>query len=496
MAITVKRSPVKLNPDHTKVIPRFFNTGNERSLVLINRVLQMTEEIAEKLVNDVNKEFSSRYKNIQTIFLKHFSLIRYLLTDNDINALSETKKLLIGAYFTMEYSIEAAALFNPSIIEAPDQSDAADGQKKIVVSLRATGESHISSIVFKQGTLDKNGTIYFEPSGKFIREGIVLQKEKDNKASFENVLAQMNLPEDIRLNIINQLSDSFSYKEIETAVKNALPTIEDDAKKKRLKHEILIAVNTSYELQFPTDSLLSERVIFPVTRIEKNGIEDARFVKFSEDDGTFTYIATYTAYDGSVISPQLIITTDFLHFKIAPLHGKAAINKNLALFPRKINEQYVMLSRIDNINNYIMFSDDLFIWEEAILLQQPKYPWEFVQIGNAGSPIETELGWLVITHGVGAMRKYCLGASLFDINNPTIELGRLQEPLLVPNEDERDGYVPNVVYSCGSILHGGDLFIPYAVSDYASSFASVPLADLLDEIMQSKTVLSSHDLMV
>ncbi len=496
MALTVKRSDIKLCPDYRKVIPRFFNTGNERSLLLISKVMEMKDETAEALLNDIDAGFSSRYRDIQIIFLKHFALISYLLTDDDTNSLSEDKKLLIGAYFTMEYSIEAAALFNPSIVEAPDQSGTEEEQTKVVVSFRATGESHKSSIVFKQGTLQKNGTIDFEPPGKFMREGIVLQKEKDNKVTFGRVLTQMGLPEEICINILNQLHDSFSYKEIEVALKNALPAMEDVAKERKLKHQILSAANTSYELQFSSDSSLSERVIFPVTRVEKNGIEDARFVKFAEDDGTFTYIATYTAYDGDAISPQLILTTDFLHFKIAPLHGKAAINKNMALFPRKINGQYVMLSRIDNINNYIMFSDDIFAWEEAFLLQQPKYSWELVQIGNAGSPIETERGWLVITHGVGAMRKYCLGASLFDLENPTIELGRLEQPLLMPNEEERDGYVPNVVYSCGSIVHGDELIIPYAISDYASSFASVQLTDLLDEIMQSKAVFASHDLLV
>jgi len=293
------------------------------------------------------------------------------------------------------------------------------------------------------------------------------------------------LPVDVFLDIMDQLNDRFSYKELENALKNSLPAIGSTVEEMKLKHEILSAVNTNYEIQFPADSLLSERVIFPVTRAEKNGMEDARFVKFTEDDGSCCYIATYTAYDGAVILPQLIITKDFCRFKIAPLHGQAAVNKNLALFPRKINGRYVMLSRIDGINNYIMFSDDLYMWEEAALLQRPKYHWEFVQIGNAGSPIETEKGWLVITHGVGAMRKYCLGASLFDLNNPTKELGRLNEPLLMPDEDERDGYVPNVVYSCGSVIHGDTLFIPYAVSDYASSFASVPLKELLNALLKS-----------
>ena len=484
MSIAVTRLAVRVNPNYKKVIPRFFNTGDLRSKTLIHNILQMQESDSLTLLQQVFEEFSLRYKDIRAIFIKHFELIKHLLTEKEQTTLSQDKKLLIGSYFTMEYSIEAVALFNPSIVEDPDQRGAGVGQKKVIVSFRATGESHISSIVFKQGLLDEKAIIHLEPAGRFIREGLVTQQNLDNKVAFSNLLSQMELPEDIYPKILNQLHNQFSYKEIEVVLKNALLTIESPSEKKKIKYDILSMVNTNYELHFPTDSLLSERVIFPVTSAEKNGIEDARFVKFTDDDGSYKYIATYTAYDGSFILPQLIITTDFLHFKIAPLHGKAAINKNVALFPRKINGQYAMLSRIDGMNNYIMFSDDLYTWEDATLLQQPMHPWEFVQLGNGGSPLETEKGWLVITHGVGAMRKYCLGASLFDLHDPTIELGRLKEPFLLPNEDERDGYVPNVVYSCGSIIHGDKLFIPYAVSDHASSFATVLLKELLDEILK------------
>jgi predicted GH43/DUF377 family glycosyl hydrolase len=485
MSVIVTRTNIRINPNYKKAIPRFFNTGNERSLTIIKRVLELKDEEVAGLLTQILTEFSIRYKHIQSVFLKHFNLIKYLLNEKTVDELSEEKRLLIGSYFTMEYSIESAALFNPSIVEDPDQNGASLGQKKVIVSFRATGESHISSLIFKRATLNEDSTISFEPPGKFFTEGIVTEQERDSKAIFESMISTTNLPRDIQANIVTRLPDPFSYKEIEVVLKDALLKIESATERRKIKYDILSMVNTSYELQFSSDSLLSERVIFPVTQTEKNGIEDARFVKFTDDDGTFTYIATYTAYDGSFILPQLIITNDFCHFKIRPLHGKAAINKNLALFPRKINGQYVMLSRIDNINNYIMFSDDLYWWEEAKLLQKPMYPWEFVQIGNAGSPIETEKGWLVITHGVGAMRKYCLGASLFDLNNPTIELGRLKEPLLVPNEEERDGYVPNVVYSCGSIIHGDNLVIGYAVSDYASSFATVPINELLHELINN-----------
>lgn len=423
MKLHVKRTGLRLNPDFKKVIPRFFNTGDERSRALVNKVLQLSDKETNHLLLKVLNEFSARYRSIHAIFEKHFELIKYLLPEKEQLNLSEEKKLLLGSYFTMEYSLEAVALFNPSIVEDPDQSGTASGEKNVIMSFRATGEGHISSLVFKRGKLDEDAMIHFEPSSRFLNEGLVTHQKCDDKMA--------------------------------------------------------------YDLHFSPDLMVSERVIFPVAFTEKNGIEDARFVKFTRDDGSITYIATYTAYDGSFILPYLIETSNFLHFKISPLHGKAAINKNLALFPRKINGQYAMISRIDGINNYIMFSDDLYLWDTATLLQQPKYPWEYVQVGNGGSPVETERGWLVITHGVGPMRKYCLGASLFDIDNPAKELGRLKEPLLMPNEDERDGYVPNVVYSCGSIIHQGKLLIPYAVSDHATSFATIPLGKLLDEIMNT-----------
>lgn len=482
MKLHVNRTGIRLNPDLKKVLPRFFNTGNDRSEALIQKVVQMSESETSTLLRQVLDEFGSHHRDIQAIFEKHFKLVERLVQEKERQNISIEKKLLIGAYFTMEYSLEAAALFNPSVVEAPDQSGVAPGEKNVIVSFRAVGEGHISSLVFRQGKLQRDGNVLLEPSARFVEEGVVTEQTGNDKATFEKLLSKTALSEDIRNNILSQLDDTFSYIELELVLKSALRSIKSGTKRARIKYDILSMVNITYELHFPADSDVSERVIFPVTFTERNGIEDARFVKFAMDDGTFTYIATYTAYDGSQIWPHVIETRDFLHFKVSPLHGKAAINKNLALFPRKINGRYAMISRIDGINNYIMFSDDLYLWETATLLQEPKYPWELVQIGNAGSPIETKRGWLVITHGVGPMRKYCLGASLFDLNDPTKELGRLKEPLLIPLEDERYGYVPNVVYSCGAIVHEDQLFIPFAVSDYASSFASVSLSGLLDKI--------------
>jgi len=247
-------------------------------------------------------------------------------------------------------------------------------------------------------------------------------------------------------------------------------------------NQITWLASSHYELEFSLDTNISERVIFPVSVNEKNGIEDARFVKFTDDNGECVYYATYTAYDGTTILPKMLETRDFYHFKIMPLHGEIAQNKGMALFPRKVNGKYAMLCRLDGYNNYIAFSDNISIWRKATLLQMPKFTWEFVQIGNCGSPIETPEGWLIITHGVGPMREYVLGASLFDLQNPEKEIGRLKSPLLMPNINEREGYVPNVVYSCGSMIQNEDLIIPYAMSDYASTYATVNLRELLNEL--------------
>ena len=270
-------------------------------------------------------------------------------------------------------------------------------------------------------------------------------------------------------------------RNIETARKD--PTLTEDQKK--IINQMMWLASSHYEITFSIDSAISERVIFPISATEQKGIEDARFVKFTDDNGEVTYYATYTAYDGMATLPKLISTTDFYNFRILPINGEIAQNKGMALFPRKINGKYAMLCRIDGVNIYIAYSDSINLWNEAKIIQQPKYPWELVQIGNAGSPIETEDGWLVITHAVGSMREYTLGAALFDIENPEKEIGRLSSPLMSPDETEREGYVPNVIYSCGSIIHNNDLIIPYAMSDHSSSYATVNLRELLDVLKAS-----------
>jgi predicted GH43/DUF377 family glycosyl hydrolase len=280
--------------------------------------------------------------------------------------------------------------------------------------------------------------------------------------------------------VLDQLHEDFTLKELrQVLMASGLTADTGDATAARAARGILLLAESNYEVNFAPDTRVSQRVLFPSVPSQSNGIEDARFVRFQNDNGSFTYYATYTAYDGKITLPQLLETADFVHFKFSTLNGPAVQNKGMALFPRKINGQYVMLSRQDDENILLMFSDNIHFWQTPKLLLAPVQPWEFVKIGNCGSPIETEAGWLVFSHGVGAMRKYCLGAFLLDLNDPTRVLGRLREPLLSPNESEREGYVPNVVYTCGALLHGRELIIPYAMSDSATSFATVSLDELL-----------------
>jgi len=490
MQVTVNRKNLKFNPDASRVIARFLYTTDERALSTIRAVLVMSKNEALQSLSPVLRDFSMRHRNISKIFEKHFNKITHLfkLLDIDHNSLDVSQKILIGSYFTMEYSIESAAFFNPSIVEHPDQSETGFDETRVILSFRATGEGHISSIVFRTGVLDKNNNLTVEPVGKMLEEAEHIRRHVYNKKSFRKKLDEMKdihalIPSAL---ILDKLNDKFTYGELRDCIKEARKSLHLTSDKEILFNQIIWLARSHYELNFSLDSNISERVIFPVSINEKNGIEDARFVKFTEDNNEAIYYATYTAYDGSIIMPKLLNTRDFYHFHILPLHGEIAQNKGMALFPRKVNGKYAMLCRLDGFNNYISFSDKINVWREAKLLQQPKFPWELIQIGNGGSPIETPEGWLVVTHGVGPMREYALGASLFDLQNPEIEIGRLKSPLVVPNSEEREGYVPNVVYSCGSMIKNDDLIIPYAMSDYSSTYATVNVRELLNELKNSK----------
>jgi predicted GH43/DUF377 family glycosyl hydrolase len=476
-------------PDPTRVIARFLYTDDERGINTISAILNMSETEVLYTLNQTLRDYSMRHRNISRIFESNFTKISYLFNRLNIDpqSIDNSRRILIGSYFTMEYSVESAAFFNPSVVEHPDQTETGPGETRVIMSFRATGEGHISSIVFRTGLLDRNNDLTIEPIGRMMEEAEHIRRHSYDKKHFRDKLDAMQefhniIPSEL---ILDRLDETFTYSELRKCIEDARKAIHLSADKEILFNQIIWLASSHYELDFSLDSNISERVIFPVSASEKNGIEDARFVRFREDDGTFRYFATYTAFNGSTVMPKLLNTTDFYHIKVLPLHGEIANNKGMAMFPRKVNGKYAMLSRLDGFRNYISFSDNITVWREATLLQKPVFPWELIQIGNCGSPIETEEGWLVLTHGVGPMREYAIGASLFDLQDPAIERGRLRSPLLVPNLKEREGYVPNVVYSCGSMIHNEALIIPYAMSDYSSTYATVNLRELLNELKNS-----------
>jgi len=480
MSIHVKRMATILKPDQSRVLLRPFNPGDSQRVGgIIGRIMSLPEDRVGPLLDEVSAEFSQRHQEIRKVFLERFEQVReLLLADEEI---SEQRRLLIGSYFLAEYSLEAAALFNPSIVPHPDQTDLPPGALRFILSLRATGEGHISSITFRTGTIHPDHRIeVLTPTG-FLTEPRQLPNPLYEKALFGRKLSELGLTGEFTRRVMNKLGESFALEELRASLKAEQFRLPDGMTQEdqNAAQGIWMLARSNYEVQFQPEQRLSERIIFPATPTQRNGIEDARFVCFQNDDGTHIYYATFTAFDGKIVVPELVETSDFLRFRFITLNGPAAENKGMALFPRRINGLYAMLSRQDNESIYLMFSDNVHFWNERRVLLKPTFPWELVQIGNCGSPIETDAGWLVLSHGVGPMRKYCIGAFLLDRDDPSKVIGRLREPLLKPNENEREGYVPNVVYTCGALLHNGELIIPYGLADQATDFATVPLAEVL-----------------
>ncbi len=486
MRVPVLRKKVNFLPDSSRVIARFFMNGEKATKNMLTLVFAMSESEVTTALNQTLREFAYRHRNITQVFKRHFKNILPIIESMSTNTdkISDDRKLLIGSYLTMEYSIESTAFFNPSIIQDIDQTYLEEGELRVLISFRATGEGHISSIVFRRGILDKNNDLHLMTVGKSMDIAEVFQKKSYHKGRFVKKMNEMEIPEKYSKVIVEALPDHFEYHTLKDSVNEILKDSDISIERRLALEEITWLVDSYYDIKFEHDSDISERVIYPISESESNGIEDARFVRFIDDDGSIKFYATYTAYNGHTILPKLLSTDNFFSFRVMPLHGNGATGKNLALFPKKIKGKYAMLSRIDGINNYIMFSDRDTLWNDPILIQEPKYPWEFSKMGNCGSPLWTEKGWLIITHGVGPMRRYCIGAALFDLEDPTIEIGRLEEPLLMPLENEREGYVPNVVYSCGSVIHNNQLILPYAVSDYSTTYAVVEISDLFDALIK------------
>ncbi len=480
MSMHLKRTATILRPDQSRVLLRPFSPGGpERVAEIVARIMALPEDRVGRLLGEVSAEFSQRHQQISDLFLRRFGQVCESLAA--VEELSEQRRLLIGAYFLAEYSLESAALFNPSIVPHPDQSGLPSGALRFILSLRATGEGHISSITFRTGIVHPDKRIQIFPATGFLTEPRQIPNPVYEKALFGRKLSELGLTGEFTRRVMNKLGESFALEDLRAGLQGEQFRLPDGMSKEdqSAAQGIWILARSNYEVQFQPEQELSERILFPATPSQRNGIEDARFARFRNDDGTHIYYATFTAFDGRVVVPELVETSDFLNFRFITLNGPAAENKGMAIFPRKIGGRYAMLSRQDNENICLMFSDNVHFWNERSVLLKPAFPWELVQLGNCGSPIETAAGWLVLSHGVGPMRKYCIGAFLLDRDDPAKVIGRLREPLLKPNQNEREGYVPNVVYTCGALVHNGELIIPYGMADHATGFATIALAEVL-----------------
>jgi predicted GH43/DUF377 family glycosyl hydrolase len=490
--LAITRTTHRFLPDPRRVIAKphlpgeevYSADGKSRVKVVLDRIVAIPDGEVAGILAEVLSNFAHRHRDFTQILHHHFQMVAHHL-DQGVT-LTEDRRLLIGAYFTLEYSIEAASLFNPSMVPAPDQGGLAPGQQRFIMSVRAVGEGHISSIGFRTGVIDERCNLTFDQVSSYAITGR-RRKPGYEKNMFGSKLAELGANNEIAAHVLDPLPERFTFDELEHSltVLEAKHTFPPAIAFETCKIIHLLA-SSNYLAVYPHDSPVSERVIFPAGPRETQGMEDARFVRFVHDDGSVLYYATYTAFDGLEVLPQLIETADFVSFRVGTLNGPHARNKGMALFPRLIDGQYVMLARSDRENTYLMRSDNVRFWSQTQLLQEPKQPWELIQIGNCGSPIETDAGWLVLTHGVGPMRRYAIGAILLDLDNPSRVVAHLPEPLMTPEADEREGYVPNVVYSCGSMQHRDQLILPYGFSDGGIRIALISMPDLLEHLLEHR----------
>jgi predicted GH43/DUF377 family glycosyl hydrolase len=479
----VTRSPQRLEANPSRVITRLFVPGQEgfeyqesRAGAVLARILALDEGQVRSALDDVVIRFNGRHSDLAGTFRRHARELADRLDPG--RELSEARKLLLGATFTSEYAIEGAALCNPSIVAHPDQAGTVAGSLRFVMSVRGIGEGHRSSIGFRTGVIDAAGGITIDDPAPFATVGAAEPALLD-AAVFRSELARVDDAGEAADYVLDRLGERFT----QAALNEQFARLQTSLSTRRHAKETISSLRSiaerTYAVEFSDSTTLSERVLWPSIGAEQAGLEDARFVRFIDDDGSTTYYATYTAYSGSRISQQLLETTDFQSFTSAPIVGHAAANKGLALFPRRIRGRFAAMSRSDRESNTVAYSNHLSVWTSALPCQSPTRAWEVLQLGNCGSPIETDAGWLVLTHGVGPMRTYSIGAILLDLDDPTRILSQLPQPLLSPATDEQDGYVPNVVYSCGALVHADTLVLPYGISDAAIGIATVPLPELL-----------------
>jgi predicted GH43/DUF377 family glycosyl hydrolase len=479
------RTHHRLGPSASRTVSRLFVPGQEtlirgdsRAKAVIDRVLRMTEDEVDRTLARTRDRFAGRLRDLDGTLQRAFGLVAHRLGGKI--AVSAARQLLIGAYFTQLYALEAAALFNPSIVPHPDQAGCGPGELRFVMSLRAVGEGHLSSIEFRTGTISGESAISIDEPGPFPGTGHSRPGACDRGVFREKLAESGHAGEDARF-LCGLLPPRFSMAELDSAIGELSRQQATRGDLTALVDRVRWVAASSYQVEFDEEHALSERVLWPGGPAESHGMEDARFVRCTDGDDP-TYYATYTAFDGSEVASHLLETADFRTFTASPLAGPATRNKGMALFPRRIGGDYAALSRWDRESNAIAYSADRRRWGPAVTVQTPGHPWELIQLGNCGSPIETPAGWLVFTHGVGPMREYAIGAILLDLDEPERLIGALPQPLLVADESERDGYVPNVVYSCGSLLHGGTVVLPYGCSDSSVRIATVDLAQLLGEL--------------
>jgi predicted GH43/DUF377 family glycosyl hydrolase len=478
--LSVRRLPIRLIPDPGRTFTRFFWPGEERALKIIQRVESLDPNRVSEMANQVLQQFTAGNPGLEEILLDHYEKAIHLAEypfEDDLEI-----RLLIGAYFSMEYAFESAALFNPSMVPAIQQPHLSEGGLRFAMSLRAVGEGHISSITFRRGMIDRNGDIQIRPCSREVRQIKRKESRSFSKPDYIDKLREVGILNQQAELVMSDLSESFTTFQLQHQIERHKHMEQPMAVDHHTLELMSWIGDSEYEIEQQRTDELENLVLFPLSQSESQGIEDMRLVRFDDPDGSIRYLGTYTAFNGTSILPQILEMVPEQYARVHTLHGKCARNKGMALFPQKIDGLYAAIGRVDGENLFLLKSDDIDFWDEGIQMITPRYDWEFVQICNCGSPLLTDAGWLLLTHGVGAMRRYCIGAVLLDKTDPSKVIGQLRAPLLTPNEEERSGYVPNVVYSCGGLIHYDNLVIPYGISDAATGFAIVSVQELLAEL--------------
>lgn len=480
----IDRHSIDVRGAMDRVLCRMFVPGEEdlihgpsRIPEVVARCLELSDSDVSVTLEAVERDFNNRHRDLRDQFDVHFRAVAHLVS----TPISRERQLLIGAYLTQEYAIEGAAYFNPSIVVHPDEPEGSTGNQRFILSVRAVGEGHISTIVFRSGYIDADGSISLDAASPYAsiraERYTILRRRYVRQSAVEAGIDST----DLEL-VLGMLPDKFTMEDLLATLSQSDPRGMRNTTSDEFVDIMQDIARSSYEVDFPSESVLSERVLWPTDADERRGMEDARFVRLLDEDEPVRYRASYTAFDGIQVSTRVLETDDFRSFSSMKLTGPGAQNKGLAFFPRRVDGRYLALSRWDRESISLTTSVDSYHWNDVTRIEMPKKPWELVHIGNCGSPIELDEGWLVVTHGAGAMRQYAMGAILLDRNDPATVIGRLSEPLIKATGEERNGYVPNVVYSCGSMLHGDSLVVPYGISDWRIGFASVHIPSLLDRL--------------